>query len=129
MGAFFTTLLQRIAQFATYLKSLFLSVLNTIAAFAQWVLDVFLQVFIDAWELLTDLPVWAFDGLLQLALSAIAALDLSGISQAVGAFGQLPAEIINMLGLIGAGEALAIITSALIIRLILQLIPFVRLGS
>lgn len=129
IGDFFTTLLKRISEFATFIKQLFLSIINTLKAFAQFNLDCLTQLFVDAWEIITDQPVWVFDKLLDLVLSAVQQLDVSGISQAIGAFGQLPAEIVNMLGLIGVGEALGIITTALIIRLILQLIPFVRLGS
>lgn len=129
IGNFFSTLLQRIAEFAAYIKSLFQALINTLKAFAQFNLDCLQQIFVDAWEIITDQPVWIFDKLLDLVQSAVSALDVSAISQAVGAFGQLPAEIVNMLGLLGVGEALAIITGALIIRLVLQLIPFVRLGS
>lgn len=126
---FFTTLLSKITQFATAIGQWFQAVINTIKAAAQFVLDVVMQVFIDTWEMVTDSAVWVFHAVLSIASGAVAALDLSGISSAVGAFGQLPAEILNMLGLIGAGQALAVILSALIIRMALQLIPFVRLGS
>jgi len=52
-----------------------------------------------------------------------------GFSTAIGSFSQLPAEILNILMLLGFGEAMVIIGSALLIRFGLQLIPFVRLGS
>ncbi len=41
----------------------------------------------------------------------------------------LPPDIINVLGLIGMGDALSIIIAAVIVRITLQLIPFTRLGS
>lgn len=41
----------------------------------------------------------------------------------------LPPEILNIMGLLRVGEAMAIVIAALLIRLVMQLIPFVRLGS
>ncbi|PHR16509.1 MAG: hypothetical protein COA38_21795 [Fluviicola sp.] len=41
----------------------------------------------------------------------------------------IPADMLNVMGLIGLGDAMAIIVAALLIRLTMQLIPFVRLGS
>ncbi|MOA59084.1 hypothetical protein D3C78_1836160 [compost metagenome] len=59
----------------------------------------------------------------------VTAVDTSGIDASLGAWGAIPAEVLNVLGLLGAGEAVAIIISAIGVRMLLQLIPFTRLGS
>lgn len=100
-----------------------------IAAAIKWVGDLFVAVFTALWHMVTDLVSWAFDGLLGVTIEALADVDTSGFSAYSNAWMELPAEVLNVLRLVGAGEAIAIITAALGIRLVLQLIPFVRLGS
>jgi hypothetical protein len=108
-------------------------VINKIAALAQFFLDVGLQVFVDLWEFITDAPVWVFEQLLDLILvilGGIAALPgFSSVSTAASWFGNIPAEMLNILGLIGLGYALSIIGGALLIRFVLGLIPFIRVGG
>ena len=111
MGAFFTTLFAKIA-----------SVIS-------WVGKLWVAIFAAAWDILRDALTWPVEQLFDLANSATSALDLSGLTQAAQSWGTLPGEVINILGLLGAGEAAAIIGAAIGIRLVLQLIPFVRLGS
>ena len=107
----------------------FSDLLKTITDAVQWIASMVTQVFVDLWEFATDLPVWIFEALLDIAGGAIEALDLSGLTQYTSAWGGLPAEMLNVLGLIGLGEALGIIAVAALIRLTMQVIPFVRLGS
>ena len=111
MGGFFTTLFAKIA--------------SVIA----WVGKLWLAIFVAAWDLLRDALTWPVEQLFDLANAAMSALDLSGLTQAAQSWGTLPGEVINILGLLGVGEAAAIIAAAIGIRLVLQLIPFVRLGS
>lgn len=109
-------------------------ILNKIAAFFQFVLDVAVQVFKDLWEIIVDAICWPFDKALELVVTIIAevgsmpafATVTSGASSLQSSW---PAEVANMLGLIGFWYALGIIGSALLIRFTLQLIPFTRLGS
>jgi hypothetical protein len=100
-----------------------------IKAALRWIGDLFLEVFKAIWDLLTDLVCWVFDKLLDLAVSAVAGLNVSAISGSVSAWGSIPPEVMNILSLLNVGTAIAIITAAITIRLVLQLIPFVRLGS
>lgn len=111
IGRFFTDLLQAVTDALDYLTR------------------VVVQVFVDAWEFFTDVPVWVFAQALEVAGTAIDALDLDGLTQYTSAWSGLPAEMLNVLGLIGLGEALGIIAAAALIRLTMQVIPFVRLGS
>lgn len=100
-----------------------------IAAVVQWFGQLFVGVFKSFWDLITDVPCWILDQVLGIAVSALGAFDMSGITASIGSFSQLPAEMINILGLLGFAEAMGIIATAITIRIGLQLIPFTRLGS
>lgn len=111
MGAFFSALIAKIVGIATYFGKLAVAV------------------FLAAWDLIRDAVAWPFEQLLSIVQSAVTAIDVSGISGNLGTLPALPAEVLNVLGLLGVGTAIAMISAALLIRLGLQLIPFVRLGS
>jgi Protein of unknown function (DUF2523) len=100
---------------------------DLIASIASWCLDILSALFGPIWDLLTDMVCKVVDVTLSFVITTLNAVDLSGID--VSGWGSLPADLINVLGLIGVGQASAIIASAIGVRLILQLIPFVRLGS
>ncbi|WP_111876916.1 DUF2523 family protein [Paracidovorax anthurii] len=102
---------------------------SKIAASLAWIGKLFVAVFEALWDLLRDAVCWPFEQIMTIVVSAIDAVDISGLSDQVGAWGSLPAEIINILGLLGVGTASMIIVSAIGVRLVLQLIPFTRLGS
>ncbi len=105
------------------------AILAKFVALAQWLGQLAKAAFTAAWDFVRDAMCWPFEQVMDIVVGAISAIDLSGISAYTGTWGTLPAEIINVLGLIGVGEASAIIVTAIGIRLILQLIPFTRLGS
>ena len=107
----------------------FTALLKKITAVLVWVGELFKQIFKDLWEVVIDLWCWPFDQIMKLVKSLITSLDLSGIEGYVNAAGALPGEIVNILSLLGVGTCIAIITAAIGIRLLLQLIPFVSLGS
>lgn len=63
----------------------------------------------------------------RLALDGVGAmLQPFGIQQL---FDALPPDVLGMMNAIGLPEALGMIISAITVRLFMQLIPFVRLGS
>lgn len=111
MGAFFTALLRMLA------------------AMVSWVVDLLKQLALDAWEMVTDLPAWCFDQMLGLVASLIGEVDLGGLDAYQNTWAGLPAEMANAAAYLGIVEAGAIIATAIGIRLVLQLIPFTRLGS
>lgn len=108
---------------------MFTTLFAKIAAVVKWFGDLFVAIFASLWHILTDLGCWLLEQCLGVAFDAVSAIDPGPISGAIGAFDQLPAEMINILMLLGFGEAMGIIGAALLIRMGLQLIPFVRLGS
>lgn len=89
----------------------------------------FKDIFIALWELVKDFFYWIFETITNLAVSIISSFDVSGIQSHTGAFGTIPSDILNVCGLLHMGTCMSIIGTALVIRLVLQLIPFVRFGS
>lgn len=90
----------------------------------------FLKAFVNTFlDLLKDFFFWILDTVMSGASALVGNLfnnpDYS-LSQYMTA---LPSDLTNILGLIGFVECFALIVSAIAIRLVLQLIPFTRLGS
>lgn len=100
-----------------------------IVAVLVWFADLFVSIFVAVWDVCKDAFSWCFEQLLDVAISGITALDLSGLDSYAQAGGSLPAALLNILALLGVGTAISIITAAIGIRIVLQLIPFTRLGS
>lgn len=92
--------------------------------------DFIYSCFLSMAEMIKDAFIWAFDGFLGVCI-----LALDGIGSLFGALNVtqylsfIPDETRNIMALIGLDQATSIIVSAIIIRITLQLIPFVRLGS
>jgi hypothetical protein len=82
------------------------------------------------WDMVTDM----FYLILDLVSGATASI-LAGLSNSFENMDMLPAftflspEMANILGLIGVGQAISMIIASIGVRLVLQLIPFTRLGS
>lgn len=100
-----------------------------IAAVLKWIGDLWKAIFVALWDFIRDAACWPFEQIMDIVLTALQAIDLDGISQNLQGWGELPGEVINILGLLGVGQASVIIVAAIGIRLVLQLIPFTRLGS
>lgn len=104
-------------------------IISKISAVLSWIGQLFVAVFVAVWDFFTDLVCWIVEQFLGLAVSALAALDVSSISSNLSVFGSIPANVLEVLAAAGVGTALSIIASAIAIRFALQLIPFTRLGS
>lgn len=104
------------------------AIIDTIVAFGDWLLGLVKAVFTSVWDMFDDAFCWVVDKLLSVAVSLVGSVDTSGVSLP-GSWQSLPSEVLNIMGLLGFGQCMAIITAALTIRFGLQLIPFVRLGS
>lgn len=107
--------------------SFFTALLAKIAGFAEWFLAVFLQIFEDIWNLVTDAFIWVFDSLLGIASSALSTISIPFDPQIY--YAMIPPEVGQLMGYIGVPQAIAMIVGALVVRFILQTIPFVRWGS
>lgn len=112
MGSFFSLLYAKISGLAGFF------ILLAIAFFAA------------LWFFGTDLACWVFEQIMSIAVSALNGFNVDfSIFNPAQYISALPSEITNIFGLLGLGQALAILLSAVIIRITLQLIPFTRLGS
>lgn len=100
-----------------------------IAAVLVWVGQLFVKCWLAVWDLVRDAACWPFEQVMKITVGAIESIDLSAIQPYVSMAGDLPGEMVNILGLLGVGTCCGIIAAAIAIRLILQLIPFTRLGS
>lgn len=107
---------------------LFTLLFAKVAAVIGWFSALAVAVFVAAWDFIRDGFSWLFEQVLTVAISAVGTIDVSALP-AAGAWGSMPGEVMNVLGLLGVGTAVTIITAAIGIRMVLQLIPFVRLGS
>ncbi|MGR5298812.1 DUF2523 family protein [Vibrio mediterranei] len=80
--------------------------------------------------LLTNLGLGAVDVLLTFVVSLINGLgSLLSPIDLKPYIKMLPAEAIDIMSLVGFPQAMTMIISAISVRFLLQLIPFVRLGS
>lgn len=104
------------------------AIIDTIVAFGTWLLGLVKLAVTTLWDFFDDCFCWVLDKLLGVAVTLLGTIDTSGVSLP-GSFATLHSEILNILGLLGFGQCMAILTAALTIRFTLQLIPFVRLGS
>lgn len=107
----------------------FTLVLAKIAGLAGFFAKLAVLVFAAFWLLSTDAGCWVVEQVLSFAVELVGSVDASGLQQSLSSWGTLPAEVLNILGLLRVAEAAAIIVSAIGIRLVLQLVPATRLGS
>lgn len=107
----------------------FTKLLGKLSAMLSWIGDLVGAALTSLLDVFKDASCWLFDSVLGVATSAINAIDVSAIAPYVSGGRSLPAEILNILALLGVAPAVTIITAALVIRMTLQLIPFIRLGS
>lgn len=113
-----------------WIATFFGQILTRLVSIVAFISALAVAAFAALWLLGTDLASWVLDQaltVLETVLNTIS-FDFStlNVTQYITI---LPAETRNMLGLIGAGQALTMIIGALAVRVLLQLIPFTRLGS
>lgn len=107
---------------------MFTLVLAKLSAILGWIGSLFVAVFVALWDMVTDVFCWVLEQLMKVVSSALQSADFTGFA-GYSVSNTLPSEIGNVLSLLGVGTAISIILLAITIRLGLQLIPFVRLGS
>lgn len=109
---------------------------NLIAKFVQklidavaWIGQLFVKVFVALWDMVRDAACWVFEQSLEIAITALNAFDFTALTSQAGAWAGLPAQVLEVLAAVGLTTCLGLIVTAIGIRLMLQLIPFTRLGS
>jgi len=102
---------------------------TNISAF-DWAQDQLQSLALTIWDILADLLLFIVDIFMELGLHVLAGVSsvfqLMDISQYIS---QLPPDVVSVISLTGIGTAVGMIMTAGAIRLLLQLVPFVRLGS
>lgn len=101
---------------------------KVVVDFATWFLDLVKAVGKAFWDFCVDVLCYLFDKVLGVAVDLVKAIDVSGVD-ASSTWASIPADALNVMGLCGMGQCMAIIGAAIMVRLTMQLIPFVRLGS
>lgn len=96
--------------------------------FLNFIVEKIDLIFEWAWGLLKDVIAWCFESLLNVVIWSLSQFDLSGIP-ALQSWQGLPEDVKNVMGLLGVGQAATIIVGAVGIRIVMQLVPFTRLGS
>lgn len=110
----------------------FSAILAKFVSLATWIGKLFVAVFASLWLLVTDLGCWMVESLLELVqvvLDGLPGPDGFSLFNPAQYIAGLPADLVNMIGLVRIGESFAIILAAILIKLTLQIIPFTRLGS
>lgn len=124
--------------FESWLRSTLNTVFQSVVNFFR---DIFFDVFkaiteflkamlLTVFDMLKDLFCFFFDMLMSLMISILSGLgSLFSALNFSNSMDGLPSEVLNIIGLVGLGQCMGFIVTALIIRISLQLIPFTRLGS
>lgn len=102
--------------------------LDTVTSVIKWIAKLFENIFEAAWNMLKDMFCWALENLLDIVIAAVKTLNVDNFKSYVPG-SDLPPEIINVMSLCSVGSAVGIITAAIGVRLVLQVIPFTRFGS
>lgn len=102
---------------------------DAIIGLAEWFFGLVKDVFTAVWDMAIDAVCFVLDETLDFVVSMVLSVDVGMFSGSLGTWSSLPSQVLNVIGLIGLGDCFAIIAAAIGIRLVLQLIPFVRLGS
>lgn len=115
-------------------KTYVISIFESIGKFVEYCGEVVVAVFKAGWDFITDSFVWLFESVFKLASDLIKNVteDLgisSLISKVEMLWSYIPSEVSQVLSTIGISSALGIVVTGMLIRMALQLIPFVRLGS
>lgn len=97
-------------------------------AFCSWLIALLFKVLASVFMMLKDVVMWSFDQFLILLTAILGGVSMASITNLIPAL-SIPPEVMNIMGLLGLGDCFAILIAAFSIRIVLQLIPFVRLGS
>lgn len=93
-------------------------------------IDFSYRLILTIFDVLKDVLFWLVETLLDLVLSILSGMsDLFSGLDFTQYFDDLPLETQQMLALSGISEAMSMVIACILIRIFLQLIPFVRLGS
>lgn len=104
-----------------------------LAAIGEWIntlVDYFYRLVLTFFDFFKDFFWWILDNLFGVVVAIINGIDfgLDAINP-INYISSIPPETMHYMSLCGFNECISIIVIALGIRFLLQIIPFVRLGS
>ena len=103
---------------------------STGSAVLDWLLDQLKSFALTLWDMFTDLLLFIVDIFMDLGMAVLDgfayALELVDLSNYING---MPSEVQFIFDAVGLGAAVGIVMTAGAVRLFMQLIPFVRLGS
>lgn len=103
---------------------------ESIKEFFQGLIDFIYRIFLSIVDFLKDLLMFVLDSLFDAVIFLLNTLeDLTEAMNPLEYISAIPDETKSFMAMVGFNESMAIIVTAILIRLTLQLIPFVRLGS
>ncbi|GKT02283.1 DUF2523 domain-containing protein [Acidovorax sp. SUPP3434] len=106
-------------------------VVDKLDGFIDWIFELVPRFFKSLVIILQDFFLWSLEqvfGLVKALIDGITGMD-EMVAKLAGIWAGVPPEVTLMMQTIGLGTAFGIIVAAIGIRLVLQLIPFTRLGS
>jgi hypothetical protein len=97
-----------------------------LSGLVSWAWGVFMQIWTNVGEWALDMIITPFDFFIGLGVDAISAISVPALPNYLA---SVPADVLNIAALLNLGPCLGLITSAWMVRIGLQMIPFTRLGS
>lgn len=103
---------------------------STGSSVLDWLLDQLKSFALTLWDMFTDLLLFIVDIFMDLGMAILDGfsyvLELVDLSQYISG---MPSEVMFVFDATGLGTAVGMVMTAGAVRLFMQLIPFVRLGS
>lgn len=109
---------------------LFVELFNWLIDIWNLLIDTMYRFLLSFYDMGQDGVCWVFESCLDIVISALGAMD--GLFDSLDVFqyiGAIPPDVKSAMSALNLGQATAMIVSAITIRIMLQLIPFTRLGS
>lgn len=95
-----------------------------------WVLVQLKSFLLTLWDILTDILLMVVDLFMSIGLYALQGMaEALALVNVTNYINDMPAEVLGIVNAVGLGEAIGMVMAAGTARLLIQLIPFVRLGS
>lgn len=104
-------------------------VLDWFGSWFEYFADLLKALVNTLFDMIREVFLWIVDSVLGLAMTLLSGVMGNPELSIAQYFTALPVETREVIARIGLAEALVVIAGAIVIRLLLQLIPFTRLGS
>lgn len=106
-------------------------IIDFLMQFVLWLYAIVVALFVTLSNVLYDFVCWIFEEVLTLVLYIIGTIsvDIFPTDLMRSTFLSLPPEVLNVIFYLHLPYCVGLVLSSLFVRLMLQLVPFTRLGS